>query len=77
VHPKGANGMAASGFSCKNNLVDTGRVISVLFGINGVKNGRSHLVGLPFPAFKARFSVTEGWHFLGDLTRCLLVGGCG
>jgi len=32
VHPKGANSMAASG------LVFTGRAISILFGINGVRN---------------------------------------
>ena len=54
VHPKGANSMAASG---------TGRTISILFGINGVRNKRSHLVGPPFPEFKARFSATAGWHF--------------
>ena len=28
----------------------------VLFGTNGVRNKRSHLVGPLFPAFKARFS---------------------
>ena len=32
VHPKGANSMAASGLVCRNNLVGTGRAISVLFG---------------------------------------------
>ena len=31
VHQKGANSMAESGVSCRNNLVGTGRVISVLF----------------------------------------------
>ena len=58
-------------------LVGTGRTISVLFGINGVRNKRSHFVGPPFPEFKACFSATAVWHFLRDLTRCLLIGGCG
>jgi len=31
----------------------------------------------PFPEFKARFSAMAGWHFSRDLTRCLLIGGCG
>ena len=30
------------------------------FGINGVRKKRSHLVGPPFPEFKARFSATAG-----------------
>ena len=34
VHPKGANGVAVSGLTCRKALVDTGRTISVLFGIN-------------------------------------------
>ena len=65
VHPKGANSMAASGLIFRSDLVGTGRAISILilFGINGVKNKRSHLVGPPFPEFKARFSATAGWHF--------------
>ena len=54
-----------------------GRAISLLFGINGVRNKRSDLVGPPFPEFKAHFSATAGWHFSRDLTRCLLIGGCG
>ena len=77
VHPKGANSMATSGLVFRSNLVGTGRAISVLFGINGVRNKRSHLVGPPFPEFKACFSATAGWHFSGDLTRCLLIGRCG
>ena len=36
------------------------------FGINGVRNQRSHLVGPPFPEFKARFSAAAGCHFLRD-----------
>jgi len=60
VHPKGVKYMAQSGLNCRNDLVGTGKVISILFGINGVINKRSHLVGPPFLAFKARFSFTAG-----------------
>ena len=77
VHPKGANSMAASGLVFRSDLVGIGRAISILFGINGVRNKRSHLVGPPFPEFKARFSATAGWHFLRDLARRLLTDGCG
>ena len=42
-----------------------------------LETSESHLVGPPFPEFKARFSATTGWHFSRDLTRCLLIGGCG
>jgi len=37
VHPKGPNSMAASGLVFKSDLVGTGRAISILFGINGVR----------------------------------------
>ena len=77
MHPKGANSMATSGLVLRSDLVDTGRAISVLFSINGVRNKRPHLVGPPFPEFKARFSATAGWHFSRDLTRRLVIGGCG
>jgi len=60
VHPKGANSMAASGLVSRSDLVGNGSAISVLFGTNGVKNERSHLVGPPFPEFKARFSAAVG-----------------
>jgi len=63
VHPKGENNMAASGLILRSDLVGTGRPISVLFDINGVRNKRSHLVGPPLPEFKARFSAAAGWHF--------------
>ena len=63
MHPKGANSMAAAGLVFRSDLVGTERAISILFGINGVRNQRSHLVGPPFPEFKARFSATAGWHF--------------
>jgi len=51
VHPKGANSMAASGLVFRSELIGTGRAISILFGINGVKNKRSHLVGPPVPDY--------------------------
>ena len=38
MHPKGANSMAVSGLVSRNDLVGTGRTISVLFGVNGVRN---------------------------------------
>ena len=38
VHPKGANSMAASGLVFRSDLVGTGRTISILFVINGVRN---------------------------------------
>jgi len=77
VHPKGANSMATSGLVSRNNLVGTGRAISVFFGLNGVRNKQYHFVGPPFPVFKTCFSATAGWHFLRDLTRRLLIGGYG
>ena len=77
VYPKGANSMAVSGLILRSDLVGTGRTISILFGINGVGNKQSHLVGPPFPEFKAHFSATAGWHFLRDLARRLLIGRCG
>ena len=60
MHPKGENSMAMSGLAFRSNLVGTGRAISILFAINGVRNKRSHLVGPPFPEFKACFSATAG-----------------
>ena len=77
VHLKGANSMAASGLVLRSDLVGTLRAISILFGINSVRNKRSHLVGPPFPVFKTHFSATAGWHFSRHLTRRLLIGGCG
>ena len=38
VHLKGANSMAESELVSRSDLVGTGRAISVLFGINGVRN---------------------------------------
>jgi len=77
VHPNGANSMAVSGLILRSDLVGTERAISVLFGINGVRNKQSHLLGPPFPEFKARFLATAGWHFSRDLTMRLVIGGCG
>ena len=77
VCPKGANCMATSELVSRNDLVGIGRAISILFGINGVGNQQSHHVGPPFPEFKTHISATAGWHFSRDLTRLLLVGGCG
>jgi len=77
LHPKGANSMALSGLVFRSDLVGTRRAISILFGINGVRNQQPHLVGPPFPEFKARFSAPAGWHFSRDLTGRLLIDGCG
>ena len=77
VHSKGTNSMTASGLVFRSDLVGTGRAISILFGINGVRNERSHLVGPPFPEFKARFSATVDWYFSRDLTGHLLIDRCG
>jgi len=55
VHPKSANSMAASGLVFRSDLVGTGRAISILFGINGVRNQRSHLVGPPFSRIQGPF----------------------
>ena len=63
VSLKGANSMAMFGLVLRSDLVGTGRAISVLFGINRLRNKRSHLVGPPFPEFKACFSAMAGWHF--------------
>ena len=59
VHPKRANSMAASGLIFRSDLVGSGRAISILLGINGVRNKRSHLVGPPFPEFKAHFQLWQ------------------
>ena len=42
---KGANSMTMSGLACRKALVGTGRAISVLFGINRLRNKPSYLVG--------------------------------
>ena len=75
---KGANSMAVSGLVFRSDLVGTGRAISVPFGINGVRNERSHLVGPPFLEFKGPF-FSYLWQVGISLetTRHLLIGGCG
>ena len=45
------------------------------FGINGLRNEPSHLVGPLFLAFRAHFSNTPGWHFPGALIEISLRGG--
>ena len=77
MHLKGASSMATFGLVSRSDLVGTRRAISVPFGVNVVRNKQSHLVGPPFPAFKACFSAVAGWHFSRDVTRHLLIGGCG
>ena len=59
VHLKGANSMAESGFVFRSDLVGTGRAISILFGINGVRNQRSHLVGPPFQNSRPVFQLQK------------------
>jgi len=59
VHPKGANSMVMSGRACRKALVGTGRAISVLFGINRLRNKPSYLVGPPFLALTAHFSASQ------------------
>ena len=68
--------MALSGFGCRKALVGTKSHIflSFLGGLNGLINKLSHLLGPPFPVFKARYS---GWFFLRDLIESVLISGCG
>ena len=56
-------------------LVGTRRTISVLFGINRLRNKLSYLVGPPFLAFMAHFSATQGWHFPRALIESSLIVG--
>ena len=65
------------GLSLEATWLALGGPFLSLFGINGVKNKQSHLVGPPFPEFKVRFSAMASWHFSQDLTRRLLIVGCG
>ena len=52
MHPNATNSMTVSGLSYRNDLVGAGRGISILLGINGVRNKLSHLVGPPFHAMQ-------------------------
>jgi len=63
VHQKGANSMAMSGLACRKALIDTGRAVSVLVGIKGLRNKPTYLVGPPFLAFIVHISAMPGWHF--------------
>jgi len=67
VHPKGANSMAASGLVLRSDFVGTGRAISALVGINGVRNKQSHLVGPPFFRIQGPFFSYGMWEFLKRL----------
>ena len=66
--------MAASGLIFRIDLVGTGRAISILFGINGLRNKPSYLVGPRFLAFTAHISAMPGWQFQRALTE---IGVCG
>ena len=77
AHQKGTNSMAMSGLTCRKTLIDTGRAVSVLVGINELRNKLTYLVGPPFVAFIVRFSAMPGWHFLRAWIESLLDGGCG
>ena len=41
------------------------------------RNKRSHLVRPPFPALNTHFLPTAGGPLSQDVTRCLLISGCG
>ena len=60
MYSKGANNMAVSGLSCREALIGTGRAISVLFGISGLRNKPLTFVGLQFPMFKAYGDTLNG-----------------
>ena len=65
--------IAASGLVSRNDLVGTGKVISILFG---VRNKWFHIVGPPFQCSRPIFQLQQVGIFR-DLTRHLLIGGCG
>ena len=74
VHPEGANSMAVSGLRDRKVLVGTGRAISTVFGINGLRK----VAVLPCrPSVSSVHVATAGWHFSGGLIASLLIGGCG
>ena len=43
MHPEGANSMATYGLVFRSDLVGNGKAISIIFGLNGVRNKQSHL----------------------------------
>ena len=67
MHPKGANSTAVSGLIYRKGLVSTGRAISVLFGINGLRSKPSYLVGPQFLLFTAHFLGYTRLAFLKSL----------
>ena len=54
--------LVSAGICCPISVIgiSVGRAISILFGINGVRNQQSHLVGPPFPEFKAHAFFSYG-----------------
>ena len=60
-------GNGLSGLVFRSDLVGTGKAISIVFGINGFRNKRSHLVGPPFPEFEDHFSAMARLAFLERL----------
>ena len=46
---RGGEWVRQHGRVCRRALVGTMRAISVVFGINGLRNELSHLVGSPYP----------------------------
>ena len=56
MRPKGASSMAMSD---RKALVGTGRVISIVFDMHGLRNKPSCLEEPPFPAFIGRFQLRQ------------------
>ena len=52
--------MAMSVLGSRKPSFGTWLAISVLCGLNGLRNQPTHVVGSPFPAFKACFSAIAG-----------------
>ena len=76
VHPKCANGHGHVWARLKKRLGWHWVCHFRPFWHKWILKKRSHLVGPPFPVFKAHFSAMAGWHFSRDLSRHLLIGGC-
>ena len=56
---QGANSVAVSGLGYRKTLVGTGWPISVLFGINGLRNKPSHLYSLHFQCLGHVFQLHQ------------------
>ena len=57
VQVKGANSNAMFGLTYIKALVGTGRTISILLALNGLRNELSHFLGSLFPVFRVRFQL--------------------